>query len=166
MEILLPRSDSWAEEQDLLLAKIVLKYIRDGKTQKDAFEEAGSQLSRTAAACSYRWNNEIKDKYESAVEIAKKTRLQMIKTGKVTVQQEEEEPIINSPFAMPQRSQKSMTSPLLAQISEVFQAYEKLKEENEALKNHIQSMESARNQMENDYKTMLEIMERTRKVGT
>jgi prespore-specific regulator len=68
------RSDAWTHEDDLLLAETVLRYIREGGTQLQAFEEVGDKLNRTSAACGFRWNAEIRQQYEQAIQIAKKQR--------------------------------------------------------------------------------------------
>lgn len=68
------RQDAWSHEDDLLLAETVLRYIRDGGTQLAAFEDVGDKLNRTSAACGFRWNAEVRKKYEPAVAIAKKQR--------------------------------------------------------------------------------------------
>ncbi|WP_223702845.1 RsfA family transcriptional regulator [Sutcliffiella deserti] len=68
------RQDAWSHEDDLLLAETVLRYIRDGGTQLAAFEEVGDKLNRTSAACGFRWNAEVRKKYEPTVAIAKKQR--------------------------------------------------------------------------------------------
>ncbi len=68
------RQDAWTEDEDLLLAEVVLRHIRDGSTQLHAFEEVGRQLSRTAAACGFRWNSYVRKQYKSGIELAKKQR--------------------------------------------------------------------------------------------
>ena len=68
------RQDAWSHEEDLLLAETVLRYVRDGGTQLGAFDEVGDKLNRTSAACGFRWNAEVRKKYEHAVSIAKKQR--------------------------------------------------------------------------------------------
>lgn len=68
------RQDAWTHEDDLLLAETVLRHIRDGSTQSAAFEEIGDKLNRTTAACGYRWNTEVRDKFLQAFELAKKQR--------------------------------------------------------------------------------------------
>ncbi|GAA0483199.1 prespore-specific transcription regulator RsfA [Salinibacillus aidingensis] len=68
------RQDAWSHEDDLLLAETVLRHIREGSTQLNAFEEVGDQLNRTAAACGFRWNAEVRRRYEKAIEIAKRQR--------------------------------------------------------------------------------------------
>ncbi|WP_353948048.1 RsfA family transcriptional regulator [Sporolactobacillus sp. Y61] len=70
------RQDAWSHEDDLLLAETVLRHIREGSTQLDAFEEVGDKLNRTGAACGFRWNAIVRRKYEQAIEIAKKQRKQ------------------------------------------------------------------------------------------
>jgi prespore-specific regulator len=71
------RQDAWSHEDDLLLAETVLRHIREGSTQLDAFEEVGDKLNRTGAACGFRWNAIVRKKYIQAIEIAKKQRKQM-----------------------------------------------------------------------------------------
>ncbi|HEX6595126.1 MAG TPA: RsfA family transcriptional regulator [Bacillota bacterium] len=68
------RQDAWSHEDDLLLAETVLRHIREGSTQLNAFEEVGDKLNRTSAACGFRWNAEIRKKYIDAIELAKRQR--------------------------------------------------------------------------------------------
>ncbi|NOU86244.1 RsfA family transcriptional regulator [Paenibacillus sp. LMG 31460] len=69
------REDSWNDEHDLLLAEVVLSHIRSGSTQLSAFEEAAAKINRTAAACGFRWNKDIRKKYENEIHSAKQNRL-------------------------------------------------------------------------------------------
>jgi prespore-specific regulator len=71
------RQDAWTPEDDLLLAETVLRHIREGSTQLKAFDEVGDVLNRTSAACGFRWNAEVRQRYEEAVQIAKKQRKEM-----------------------------------------------------------------------------------------
>lgn len=73
------RQDAWTHDEDLLLAEVVLRHIRDGGTQLQAFEEVGRQLSRTAAACGFRWNSYVRKQYKSGIELAKKQRKEVKK---------------------------------------------------------------------------------------
>lgn len=70
------RQDAWTEENDLLLAETVLRHVREGSTQLNAFEEVGDKLNRTSAACGFRWNAVVRHQYEKALELAKKQRKQ------------------------------------------------------------------------------------------
>lgn len=70
------RQDAWTEENDLLLAETVLRHVREGSTQLNAFEEVGDKLNRTSAACGFRWNAVVRHKYEKALQLAKKQRKQ------------------------------------------------------------------------------------------
>lgn len=70
------RQDAWTPDEDLLLAETVLRYIREGKTQLEAFKEVAKKLSRTSAACGFRWNASIRKQYQQAVQLAKKERKQ------------------------------------------------------------------------------------------
>lgn len=68
------RQDAWSHEDDLLLAETVLRHIREGSTQLNAFEEVGDALNRTSAACGFRWNAEVRMKYDNAIDLAKRQR--------------------------------------------------------------------------------------------
>ncbi|MCZ0703998.1 RsfA family transcription factor [Natronobacillus azotifigens] len=76
------RQDAWTKDEDALLAETVLNYIREGKTQLEAFREVAKRLSRTPAACGFRWNASVRKVYENAVEQAKKDRKKVTITEK------------------------------------------------------------------------------------
>lgn len=68
------RQDAWLKENDELLAEAVLRHVKEGSTQLNAFEEAGDKLNRTAAACGFRWNAVVRRYYEKELAEAKKER--------------------------------------------------------------------------------------------
>ncbi|MGL4818954.1 MAG: RsfA family transcriptional regulator [Bacilli bacterium] len=74
------RQDAWTEENDLLLADTVLRHVREGSTQLNAFEEVGDRLNRTSAACGFRWNAVVRHQYENALSLAKKYRKERART--------------------------------------------------------------------------------------
>ncbi|WP_274363302.1 RsfA family transcriptional regulator [Paenibacillus thermotolerans] len=68
------RQDAWSPEDDLILAEVTLRHIREGSTQLTAFEEVGERIGRTAAACGFRWNSTVRKRYDAAIQIAKAQR--------------------------------------------------------------------------------------------
>ena len=68
------RQDAWSTEDDLILAEVTLRHIREGSTQSAAFEEVGEKIGRTSAACGFRWNSCVRKKYDSAISNAKAQR--------------------------------------------------------------------------------------------
>lgn len=70
------RQDAWTNDEDIILAETVLRHIREGKTQLEAFKEVGKELSRTSAACGFRWNASIRKQYQDAIDHAKEERKQ------------------------------------------------------------------------------------------
>jgi prespore-specific regulator len=68
------RQDAWSDEDDLILAEVTLRHIREGSTQLSAFEEVGEKIGRTSAACGFRWNSFVRKKYEAAIQNAKTQR--------------------------------------------------------------------------------------------
>ncbi len=178
------RQDAWTQDEDLLLAEVVLRYIREGGTQLAAFEEVGRQLSRTAAACGFRWNSYVRKQYKSGIELAKKQRKEL---KKHTPEQEEEFVPTLEAFQDEQSHQEAEQQPTLTlqNVISFLESYESaqsdlrnLVTENKQLKNKItmlqkevQTLSDAKSTLENnlqvieeDYKALIEIMERARKM--
>ncbi|BBI34691.1 RsfA family transcriptional regulator [Cohnella abietis] len=68
------RQDAWSPDDDLILAEVTLRHIREGSTQLSAFEEVGQRIARTSAACGFRWNSCVRKKYDDAIGMAKQQR--------------------------------------------------------------------------------------------
>ncbi|MDY0324393.1 MAG: hypothetical protein RBR24_10340, partial [Candidatus Carbobacillus sp.] len=73
------RYDSWREDEDDLLASLVLKHVAQGGTQLEAFSEAAGLLGRTASACGFRWNKALRARYEKELTDAKTRRREVRK---------------------------------------------------------------------------------------
>jgi prespore-specific regulator len=68
------RQDAWSPDDDLILAEVTLRHIREGSTQLAAFEEVGQRIGRTSAACGFRWNSCVRKRYDEAIGMAKQQR--------------------------------------------------------------------------------------------
>ncbi|WP_449539908.1 sporulation-specific transcriptional regulator GerR [Ferdinandcohnia sp. Marseille-Q9671] len=175
------RQDAWTQDEDLLLAEVVLRHIREGGTQLGAFEEVGRALSRTAAACGFRWNSYVRKQYKSGIELAKKQR----KEVKKQQHNVEQVPLDQSNPELDESTTHQSTELRLRDVIRFLEEYEKtesqledvvnenktltsqisklqgqikeLKAENKTLENNIQLIEE-------DYKALIEIMERARKM--
>lgn len=126
------RQDAWTKDEDIMLAEIVLRYIRNGKTQLEAFKQAGVALSRTSAACGFRWNATIRKKHLDDIDVAKKSRKQSLKTVAFN---NVEQQTIESAISMLEKMKENVThhqqnADLLKQQDLIVQ----LQEENERLK--------------------------------
>ncbi|MFF2457372.1 RsfA family transcriptional regulator [Peribacillus simplex] len=176
------RQDAWTHDEDLLLAEVVLRHIREGSTQLKAFEEVGKQLSRTSAACGFRWNSFVRKQYKSGIELAKKQRkeqvvdnpemerdsvaaVENVTIGEKAPEHEEKESITLQEVIL-----------YLTKMDEFFQLDNKEKEriserslflerenvrlleENELLKENLKAVEE-------DYRALMQIMERARKLS-
>jgi prespore-specific regulator len=73
------RQDSWNDQDDQILVRTVLLYIKEGKTQLLAFEDVGEQLHRTQAACGFRWNSFLRKQYN--VEFLEAKRIKQTRRG-------------------------------------------------------------------------------------
>ena len=172
------RQDAWSQDEDLLLAEVVLRYIREGGTQLAAFEEVGKNLSRTSAACGFRWNSYVRKQYKSGIELAKKQRKELKKGVTPSVNNEEKElKMVNVEEQTDALTISSIIS-FLGQLEEMEASYVKLQAENNYLKQKIlklendvitltekkRELEKSMNLVEEDYKALIEIMERARKM--
>ncbi|ARK31107.1 RsfA family transcriptional regulator [Halalkalibacter krulwichiae] len=180
------RQDAWSTDEDLVLAEVVLRHIREGSTQLSAFEEVGDRLSRTSAACGFRWNSTIRKKYESAIALAKKQRT---KNKKVTEQNEWEEETsreITEPvekvvlqvkesddierLVPPTLTMEAVIS-FLGEYHESMkervskEEIEQLKSENVQLQKELERVKEEKKVMTEDYKALLSIMDRARKLS-
>ena len=181
------RQDAWTQDEDLLLAEVVLRSIREGGTQLQAFEEVGKKLSRTAAACGFRWNSTIRKQYKTGIELAKKQRKEIKKSSEL--EQKEQDFAIESSTSpnkatevQIQKVEKEIVfEEILVYLNKLYERSQGLKEYEESLGNYKEkiielehklkdvSTENIRLQkefytMENDYKALVEIMERARKM--
>ncbi|RXZ77124.1 RsfA family transcriptional regulator [Paenibacillaceae bacterium] len=68
------RQDAWSPDDDLILAEVTLRHIREGSTQLAAFEEVGERIGRTSAACGFRWNSCVRKRHEEAIQLSKQQR--------------------------------------------------------------------------------------------
>ncbi|MGA9287479.1 MAG: RsfA family transcriptional regulator [Anaerobacillus sp.] len=157
------RQDAWSKDEDVLLAEVVLRHIREASTQLAAFEEVGKTLSRTPAACGFRWNSLIRKQYEAAIALAKKQRKQQKKNSP----EQHTEPIEEdkSMELIDEAIRLLITS--RAHISEISKNETSLQEalsENLELKQHLHQLEKEYMTVQEDYQSLLEIMEKARKM--
>lgn len=177
------RQDAWTEDDDLLLAEVTLRHIREGGTQLAAFEEVGQKLSRTPAACGFRWNSLVRKKYEAAIQIAKAQR-QKRNYQKIpkTMSNELSEELTVSKEAKNEigefvsydsvirflRRQKDLSKNYRTyekEIEEKNKEIETLRKENKELKDKVRLLESDYKLVNEDYKALIQIMDRARKMA-
>ncbi|MDM5213489.1 RsfA family transcriptional regulator [Peribacillus sp. NJ4] len=176
------RQDAWTHDEDLLLAEVVLRHIREGSTQLKAFEEVGKQLSRTSAACGFRWNSFVRKQYKSGIELAKKQRKEQVVIDP-DVERDSSAVVENNTIEQKTPQQEENESITLQEVilyltkmDEFFQLDNKekeriserslflerenvrLKEENALLKENLKAVEE-------DYRALMQIMERARKLS-
>lgn len=174
------RQDAWSQDEDLLLAEVVLRNIREGGTQLQAFEEVGKHLSRTAAACGFRWNSYVRKQYKSGIELAKKQRKEIkkqsypndnesiVSDSSVSILQEKVSNGITFQAVIHFLNGLYKKAELSSNVQEDNQkSFGKIKElekktfylaaENERLEKNLKAIEE-------DYRSLMEIMEKARKM--
>lgn len=178
------RQDAWSQDEDLLLAEVVLRHIREGGTQLQAFEEVGKQLSRTSAACGFRWNSFVRKQYKTGIELAKKQRKELkkhtlftedvdvlklasLEDAELVFNEKQDEAISFQSVIqfLEQLYKKAESTTNMEEDRE--KTFEKIKElekktfylaaENEKLSKNLKAIEE-------DYRSLIEIMERARKM--
>lgn len=112
------RQDAWVKENDELLAEAVLRHVKEGSTQLNAFEEAGDALSRTAAACGFRWNAVVRRLYEQELADAKKERKERLRALNSTSKRRS-----SNVYLLPTAEQHTTSIPLSALSLDIVIAY-------------------------------------------
>jgi prespore-specific regulator len=184
------RQDAWTADDDLILAEVTLRHIREGGTQLRAFEEVGERIGRTAAACGFRWNSCVRKKYEAAIAIAKaqrQKRNQARKSGAVTdgdtgVAGQLQEPGRHDPVSEQsisidavirflrqwKHTYQDMSRQIKSLEKELRETQEKLaavEKEKEELEKQVNSVQNDYRTVNDDYKTLIQIMDRARKLA-
>jgi prespore-specific regulator len=177
------RQDAWTQDEDLLLAEVVLRHIRDGGTQLQAFEEVGKRLSRTAAACGFRWNSYVRKQYKSGIELAKKQRKEAKKQNTAISEEALAHSVVEKPLP-DRKGNEAETLTFQAVIDYLKTLYEKAErisvqaEGIEQYEEKIKKLEKQASELiaeneklnkelkmiEEDYRALIEIMERARKM--
>ncbi|WP_226665854.1 RsfA family transcriptional regulator [Metabacillus litoralis] len=183
------RQDAWTHDEDLLLAEVVLRHIREGATQLAAFEEVGRNLSRTAAACGFRWNSHVRKQYKTGIEVAKKQRKELRSFTSEQEQQTEQQDFAKKVQQVTETSNEkngnqNQNTNTIKELITFLKQYEEapaineIQEENKRLsteiidlKETIQKLKQEKTALtqnlqviEADYHALIEIMDRVRKM--
>lgn len=174
------RQDAWTPDDDMILAEVTLRHIREGGTQLSAFEEVAEKLGRTPAACGFRWNSTVRKKYEAAIQIAKsqrQKRLQERNRNQSHRVKSGEDATGDSLYTIDNiirflRQYKNEVAELKRQqkllekeIKEKEALLSKLEAENNEMKAHLEHVQSDYRLVNDDYRTLVQIMERARKMA-
>ncbi|MDC2866731.1 MULTISPECIES: RsfA family transcriptional regulator [unclassified Bacillus (in: firmicutes)] len=206
------RQDAWTEEDDLLLAETVLRHVREGSTQLNAFEEVGDKLNRTSAACGFRWNAVVRYSYDQALQLAKKHRKDKMRANggeqakkrllytpptpstvtlddNINIEIDIEQPVqpvqpmqtMQTTQAMPTDSSIAMHDVIRflqtlgtsnVKVSALERENERLKQDiaeymrkNAELEQKVEKLEQQSTTVQEDYETLMKIMNRARKLA-
>jgi prespore-specific regulator len=157
-----------------------------GATQLNAFEEVGDHLNRTSAACGFRWNAVVRQQYEKALALAKKQRKQRSRSLVTESKNKKEElslaemstEVENPQLALVPREEPPITMEGIIDFLRSIEISYDMKQENDRLQNELEAatnenselkkrlhhIEQSSLTMQEDYETMVKIMERARKL--
>ncbi|CAG7605766.1 Prespore-specific transcriptional regulator RsfA [Paenibacillus solanacearum] len=186
------RQDAWSEEDDLILADVTLRHIREGSTQLSAFEEVGEKIGRTAAACGFRWNSFVRKKYEASIQIAKAQRQKRSQqkkqspsfasvagsvSGSIGAESAVrsdgivEEISIDAVIRFLRQWKGSYQEmvrhirQLEKELNDKQDELEKIRGENDVLKSQVNEVSTDYRVVNDDYKALIQIMDRARKLA-
>lgn len=175
------RQDAWTKEEDNYLAEVVLKSINEGSTQLTAFKIVAGTLSRTAAACGYRWNSFVRKFFKEEIENAK------VNSKKQTTNKNETNEVVTEPQVGIQSSEVVLSEQVEHDLSfeAVFQFLNNVKQkveflpvreiqtlekklliskqENDQLKLERQQLLEKVKELENEYENLFEFIDQKRK---
>lgn len=172
------RQDAWTPDEDFILAELVLAHIREGSTQLKAFEEAGIKLKRTAAACGFRWNSNIRKQYKKGIDFAKKQRKESKKQSTTASSEQNNEDNV--------KVEQNADSSILPEVTNIFEKIEselklvdqyknensKLKSETEILQQEklevekrLETVSKEYQQLREDYHSLMSLLDKARKMA-
>lgn len=174
------RQDAWVKENDEILAEAVLRHVKEGSTQLNAFEEASDLLNRTAAACGFRWNAVVRRIYEEELTQAKKERKERMRVLNAATKRR-----TNSVYLVPSNENQPTSIPLSALSLDIVIAYlvrlqhsntaeqEQVKwrkltslltEQKQELEKQLAALQKENKAIKEDYEQFVQIMDRARKM--
>ncbi|MBD2844413.1 RsfA family transcriptional regulator [Paenibacillus sp. IB182496] len=182
------RQDAWSTEDDLILAEVTLRHIREGSTQLAAFEEVGERIGRTSAACGFRWNSCVRKRHEEAIQLAKQQRQKRSYLRKVSMPHvsavAEADSDVREKAAVEEgitidavirflRNWKSTYQEMNRQIKLLEKGLREKEEElgqlrthNEQLSSEVSDAQTDYRTVNDDYKTLIQIMDRARRLAS
>ncbi|MWC27456.1 RsfA family transcriptional regulator [Paenibacillus sp. MMS18-CY102] len=186
------RQDAWSADDDIILAEVTLRHIREGGTQLGAFEEVGERIGRTSAACGFRWNSCVRKRYEDAIQIAKQQRqkrnylkkqslvaaphvssLSIVDEDSKAIKHEtlSEESITIEGIIRFLRQWRGAYQELQRQVKllekDLLDREEEvadLRDENQRLSSEVSNVQTDYRTVNDDYKTLIQIMDRARRL--
>ncbi|MCF6136997.1 RsfA family transcriptional regulator [Pseudalkalibacillus berkeleyi] len=173
------RQDAWNHDEDLLLAEVVLRHIREGGTQLAAFEEVGRKLSRTSAACGFRWNSLLRKRYDAAIAIAKKQRKTMNQTSKpkkANEKQRDQVKVMSNnavelsldeviQYLQTLQETEAHSQAILSEYHQLQDENANLIKQNKALSIQYDQLQNEYEKIHEDHKVLLNFMDRARKMA-
>lgn len=183
------RQDAWTADDDLILAEVTLRHIREGGTQLAAFEEVGEKIGRTSAACGFRWNSCVRKKYEAAIQLAKAQRQkrnymkkQPISAQVASVSLIEQEDAVKTDLSEDSLSMEMVVrflrhwkngyQDLIRQVKQLEKELDqkedlllKLQSENDMLSKQFNEVRTDYRTVNDDYKALIQIMDRARRLA-
>lgn len=176
------RQDAWVRENDELLAEAVIRHVKEGSTQLNAFEEASDLLNRTAAACGFRWNAVVRRIYEEELTQAKKERKERMRLLNAATKRR-----TNSLYLLPSTEEEPTSIPLSALSLDIVIAYlvrlqhsnpaeqdilkwrkltSLLTEQKQELEKQLTILQKENKAIKDDYEQFVSIMNRARRLVT
>ncbi|MDN3954092.1 RsfA family transcriptional regulator [Sporolactobacillus laevolacticus] len=169
------RQDAWTHAEDVTLADTILRHIRGGSTQLAGFAEAGGLLSRTPAACGFRWNSAVRKTYEKELKEAKVIRKENKREKKKAIGQREPDKEFTQKLNVTEsRSKPTIAEPIIDQMilflnqlksrsesQETRQINEQLKSlriENKLLDEAYQKLQKDYDGVKRNYESLLDVL--------
>ncbi|MCS1350097.1 hypothetical protein [Mechercharimyces sp. CAU 1602] len=150
----------WTKEEDQLLADTVLDYIRDGKTQLDAFAFLSKELGRTAGACAFRWNAVVRQLVMRDFKKAKKDSIMNELKKKRVASSHSLKSIMKDLYQVEEKREDMQyrVQKLENKVKEKEERLRQLATENQQLKEHCEAIELY-NQVKERYAGILQLLE-------
>jgi prespore-specific regulator len=158
-ETMAERKDSWTDQDDTILAQVVIKHASTGSTQLAAFKEVAERIGRSSSACGFRWNSEVRKHYDDAFKQALTAR-----EGKTRKTRKQEAPVETAPVA--EQIIKVEHSDILKKaLEDIAKAFEGIIEENQRLTSENIELKAKHDGNSEDLQALLKMIENAKVLG-
>lgn len=141
------RKDAWTIEEDQLLMKTIINKVKEGGTQLEGIKQGSKLLSRTEAACGYRFNAILRKEYADDLKAAKEgDKKEFIIEGKHRFSKKKAPSVTNNETGIDGKiTEGTTTSPegsknMFSVLEDVKATLEFYMKENAQLKEQLQEM--------------------------
>lgn len=165
-------NSTWSEQEDLLLASLILRFTREGQSLSDSIEQSVPLLQKEKADCLVRWETELQSRFQTDYHLAQTFSLRKQALQNSEPMPKKEAIVTQSKPPKTQQKQQPTKEELLqslASIQDYLTSFEEnsshqvtLQIENQELKKRIQQLEQEKENLLQEHQFAFSIINKAK----